>query len=146
MTNIFFSLFNVSLTKAPLFNAQYLLLLPRKVWKFSSDSSYYPFIFLFYWIHTMTRWSFLGAPTKEPTVGWHYHKRHNITKSLIDTKTAKWIKSYFINGASHKHFNYIFVNKSSYFLIKVVSDLKFGHFYFFGPPLTSATSNVGWKT
>jgi hypothetical protein len=27
-----------------------------------------------------------------------------------------------------------------------VSDLKFGHFYFFGPPLTSATSEVGWKT
>ena len=32
------------------------------------------------------------------------------------------------------------------FLVKVVSDLKFGHFYFFGPPLTSATSEVGWKT
>ena len=28
----------------------------------------------------------------------------------------------------------------------MVSDLKFGHFYFFGPPLTSATSEVGWKT
>ena len=27
-----------------------------------------------------------------------------------------------------------------------MSDLKFGHFYFFGPPLTSATSEVGWKT
>ena len=39
------------------------------------------------------------------------------------------------------------MNKSSYFfLIKVVSDLKFGHFYFFGPPLTSATSEAGWKT
>ena len=25
-------------------------------------------------------------------------------------------------------------------------DLKFGHFYFFGPPLTSATSEVRWKT
>ena len=32
------------------------------------------------------------------------------------------------------------------FLVKVVSDLKFGHFYFFGPHLTSATSEVGWKT
>ena len=38
------------------------------------------------------------------------------------------------------------MNKSSYFFIKVVSDLKFGHFYFFGPPLTSATSEAGWKT
>ena len=28
----------------------------------------------------------------------------------------------------------------------MVSDLKFGHFYFFGPPLTSATSEAGWKT
>ena len=28
----------------------------------------------------------------------------------------------------------------------MVSDLKFGYFYFFGPPLTSATSEVGWKT
>ena len=27
-----------------------------------------------------------------------------------------------------------------------MSDLKFGHFYFFGPALTSATSKVGWKT
>ena len=33
-----------------------------------------------------------------------------------------------------------------FFLVKVVSDLKFGHFYFFGPPLTSATSEIGWKT
>ena len=31
-------------------------------------------------------------------------------------------------------------------LVKVVLDLKFGHFYFFGPPLTSATSEVGWET
>ena len=38
------------------------------------------------------------------------------------------------------------MNESSYFFIKVVSDLKFGHFYFFGPPLTSATSEDGWKT
>jgi hypothetical protein len=38
------------------------------------------------------------------------------------------------------------VNKSSYFFIKVVSDLKFGHFNFFGPPLTSGTSEAGWKT
>ena len=38
------------------------------------------------------------------------------------------------------------MNKSSYFFYKVVSDLKFGHFYFFGPPLTSATSEAGWKT
>jgi hypothetical protein len=37
------------------------------------------------------------------------------------------------------------VNKST-FLSKVVSDLKFGHFYFFGSPLTSATLEVGWKT
>ena len=43
---------------------------------------------------------------------------HKITKSLIHTKTAKWIKSYFINGASHKHFNYIFVNKRNYFFSK----------------------------
>ena len=33
-----------------------------------------------------------------------------------------------------------------FFIVKVVSDLKFGHFCFFGPPLTSATSEVGWKT
>ena len=51
-----------------------------------------------------------------------------------------------INGASHKHLNYIFVNKKNYFFVKVVSDLKFGHLYFFEPPLTSATSEVGWKT
>ena len=36
--------------------------------------------------------------------------------------------------------------KSNYFFIKVVSDLKFGHFYFSWPPLTSATSEVKWKT
>ena len=29
--------------------------------------------------------------------------------------------------------------------MKVVSDLKFGHFYFFGRPLTSTTSEAGWK-
>ena len=28
----------------------------------------------------------------------------------------------------------------------MVSDLKFEHFYFLWPPLTSATSEVGWKT
>jgi hypothetical protein len=38
------------------------------------------------------------------------------------------------------------VNKSNFFFIKVVSDLKFGHFYFSWPPLTSATSEVRWKT
>ena len=38
------------------------------------------------------------------------------------------------------------MNKGSYFFLKVVSDLRFGHFYFFGPPLTSATSEVRWKT
>ena len=27
-----------------------------------------------------------------------------------------------------------------------MSDLKFGHFYFFGPPLTSTTLEVRWKT
>ena len=43
---------------------------------------------------------------------------HNITKSSIDTKTAQWINSYFINGASQKHSNYIFENKSSFFIIK----------------------------
>ena len=32
------------------------------------------------------------------------------------------------------------------FLINVVSDLKFGHFYFSWPHLTSATSEVRWKT
>jgi hypothetical protein len=32
------------------------------------------------------------------------------------------------------------------FTIKKVSDLKFGHFYYFGPPLTSATLEDGWKT
>ena len=32
------------------------------------------------------------------------------------------------------------------FFIKVVSDLKFGHFYFSWPPLTSVTSEVEWKT
>ena len=30
--------------------------------------------------------------------------------------------------------------------MKVVSDLKFEHFYFLWPPLTSATSEVRWKT
>ena len=30
--------------------------------------------------------------------------------------------------------------------MKVESDLKFGHLYFFGPPLTSETSDVKWKT
>ena len=30
--------------------------------------------------------------------------------------------------------------------MKVVSDLKFGHFFFSWPPLTSATSEVKWKT
>ena len=38
------------------------------------------------------------------------------------------------------------MNKSNYFFIKVLSDLKFGHFYFLWPPLTSATSEVRWKT
>ena len=32
------------------------------------------------------------------------------------------------------------------FLINVVSDLKFGHFYFSWPHLTSATLEVRWKT
>ena len=40
----------------------------------------------------------------------------------------------------------IFENKSNYFFINVVSDLKFGHFYFSWPHLTSATSEVRWKT
>ena len=71
---------------------------------------------------------------------------YKITKSWIHTKLAKSIKSYFINCAFHKHFNYIFVNRSSYFFIKVFSDLKVGHFYFFRLPLTSATSEAGWKT
>ena len=48
---------------------------------------------------------------------------HNITKSLIDTKMIQYIKSYFINGASHKHLNYIFVNQSNYFFYK--SGVKF---------------------
>ena len=43
---------------------------------------------------------------------------HNMKKSLIDTKAAKWIKSYFINGASHKHFKYIFVHRTSLFFSK----------------------------
>ena len=34
--------------------------------------------------------------------------------SWIQTKMANLIKSLFINRASHKHFNYTFVNKSSY--------------------------------
>ena len=38
---------------------------------------------------------------------------HNKTKRLIDT-----IESYFINCASHKHFNDIFVNKINYFVSK----------------------------
>ena len=38
------------------------------------------------------------------------------------------------------------MNKNNYFFIKVVSDLKFGHFYFSWPPLKSATSDVRWKT
>ena len=28
----------------------------------------------------------------------------------------------------------------------MVSDLKFDHFYFFGPPVTSATLEAEWKT
>ena len=32
------------------------------------------------------------------------------------------------------------------FFIKGMSDLKFGHFYFSWPHLTSATSEVRWKT
>ena len=71
---------------------------------------------------------------------------HNITKSLIDTKTAQWINSRFINGASQKPSNYILENKSSFSLLKVVSELEFGHFYFWWPPLTSIISEVGWKT
>jgi hypothetical protein len=43
---------------------------------------------------------------------------HSITKRMINTKMAKMINSYFINGASHKHSNYIFVNKSNYFFYK----------------------------
>ena len=39
---------------------------------------------------------------------------HNITKRLIDTKTAELTNSCFINGASHKHSNYIFMIKSNY--------------------------------
>ena len=38
------------------------------------------------------------------------------------------------------------MNKSNKLRAKVVSDLKFGHFYFSWPPLTSATSEVRWKT
>ena len=38
------------------------------------------------------------------------------------------------------------MNKSNYFFIKVVSDLKFGPFYSSWPPLTSATLEVRWKT
>ena len=37
------------------------------------------------------------------------------------------------------------MNKSSSFFRKVVSDLKFRHFYFLWPRLTSATSEVRWK-
>ena len=64
---------------------------------------------------------------------------------LINTKMAKWINSYFIHGASHKHSNYIFVNKSNHFFIKGVSNFKFGYFYFPWPPLTSATSRSDGK-
>ena len=42
---------------------------------------------------------------------------HKITKSSIDTKTVQRINSYFIDGASQKHFDYIFENKSSFFFI-----------------------------
>ena len=42
---------------------------------------------------------------------------HNITKILINTKTAQLINSYFTNSASHKRFNYIFVNQRSYFFL-----------------------------
>ena len=38
------------------------------------------------------------------------------------------------------------MNRSSYFLIKVVSDLKLGHFYFLWLCLPSATLEVKWKT
>jgi len=33
-----------------------------------------------------------------------------------------------------------------FLLLKVVSELKFGHFSFSWPHLTSVTSEVGWKT
>ena len=38
------------------------------------------------------------------------------------------------------------MNKSNIFFIKVLSDLKFEHFYFLWLPLTSATLEVRWKT
>ena len=44
------------------------------------------------------------------------HTQHN--KKVDEHQIAKWKKSYFINGASHKHFNYIFENKSNYFFHK----------------------------
>ena len=66
---------------------------------------------------------------------------HNITKTWIDTKTAQWIKSYLINGVSHKHFNYIFVNKISYFFSKSGVRVEIWTL-FYGPPLTSATSEA----
>ena len=36
--------------------------------------------------------------------------------------------------------------RAVFLLLKVVSELKFGHFYFSWPPLTSVTLEVGWKT
>ena len=52
-----------------------------------------------------------------PSIFW-WITSHNITKSSINTKTAQWMNSYFINCASHKHSNYIFVKKAVFFLIK----------------------------
>ena len=39
------------------------------------------------------------------------------TKSSIDTKTVQRINSYFIDGASQRHFSNIFVNKDSFFIV-----------------------------
>ena len=40
-----------------------------------------------------------------------------------------------------------FLSKRAVFLfLKVVSEFKFGHFYFSLPPLTSTTIEVGYKT
>ena len=51
-------------------------------------------------------------------------------------KKAKRNNSYFINGASHKHSNYIFMIKSNYLFYK--SGVGF-EIYISWPPLTSAT-------
>ena len=55
----------------------------------------------------------------------------------------KYRNSYFINGASQKHSNYIFENKSSFFIIKSGVKIEIWTLLFF---MASVISEVEWKT